>query len=188
MAVLGPILVTERLILRPPAPEDFDAWAAFSADPETMRFLGGVQSRAVAWRAFCGLAGAWQLTGIGMFSLIERSTGAWIGRVGPWRPEGWPGSEVGWGVARASVGKGFAHEAAVASMDHAVDVLGWDDVIHTIAPDNAGSIALARRLGSVNRGPTRMPEPFAGLPVDAWGQSAAEWRARRRSGEISPTA
>jgi len=179
MAFTGPILVTERLILRPPAPEDFEGWAAFSAEPETMRFLGGVQSRPVAWRSFCGMAGAWQLTGIGMFSLIERTTGSWIGRIGPWQPEGWPGREVGWGVARAFAGKGLAYEAAVASMDYAVDVLGWDDVIHTIAPDNGPSIALAQRLGSVNRGATRLPDPMADQPVDAWGQSAAEWRARR---------
>ena len=179
MAFTGPILVTERLILRPPAPEDFDGWAAFSADAETMRFLGGVQSRAVAWRGFCTMAGAWQLSGIAMFSLIERGTGTWIGRVGPWQPEGWPGREVGWGVARAYAGRGFAHEAAVASMDYAVDVLGWDDVIHTIAPDNDASIALARRLGSVNRGPGRLPDPMAHQPVDIWGQSAEQWRARR---------
>ena len=179
MAVFGPILVTQRLILRPPAPEDFDGWADFSADPETMRFLGGPQPRATAWRSFCTMAGAWQIAGFAMFSLIERATGSWVGRVGPWQPEGWPGSEVAWGIARTHAGRGFAHEAAVASMDYAVDVLGWDEVIHTIDPENTASIALARRLGSVNRGPARLPDPFADRPVDAWGQSAAEWRARR---------
>ena len=39
---LAPILETQRLILRAPAPEDFDAWADFAADEETMRYLGGV--------------------------------------------------------------------------------------------------------------------------------------------------
>jgi RimJ/RimL family protein N-acetyltransferase len=67
----------------------------------------------------------------------------------------------------------------VATIDYAVDVLGWTDIIHTIAPDNAESIALARRLGSTNRGPTRLPAPLAALPVDDWGQSAAGWRTRR---------
>jgi RimJ/RimL family protein N-acetyltransferase len=92
---------------------------------------------------------------------------------------GWPGTEIGWGIARAFVGKGYAYEAAVATMDYAVDILGWDDVIHTIDPDNAASIALARRLGSTNRGPTALPPPLEGYRVDAWGQSAAAWRARR---------
>ncbi len=64
------------------------------------------------------------------------------------------------------------------AMDYAVDVLGWDDIIHTIDPANRLSIRLAERLGSANRGPTRLPPPVDGFTVDAWGQSAAEWRAR----------
>lgn len=175
----GPLLVTERLILRPPTRDDFDAWADFHADPETMRFLGGVQPRSVAWRGLCAMTGAWQISGFAMFSLIERSTGRWVGRVGPWRPDGWPGDEVGWGVAREFAGKGYAHEAAVASIDYAIEILGWTDVIHTIDPANTASIALAKRLGATNRGPTRLPEPYEDAPVDAWGQSADEWRARK---------
>ncbi|MBY0305605.1 MAG: GNAT family N-acetyltransferase [Sphingomonas sp.] len=177
----GPILFTERLILRPPAASDFEAWASFSAEAETMRFLGGVVPRETAWRSMCGMAGAWTIRGFAMFSMIHRESGQWIGRTGPWQPEGWPGTEVGWGVARAFAGKGYAHEAAVASIDYAVDVLGWTDIIHTIDPDNAGSIALARRLGSVNRGPSKLPPPLDSFRVDAWGQTAAEWRARRAS-------
>ena len=179
--VNGPILFTERLILRPLAGEDAEGWYAFNADPVTMRHLGGVQDRSTAWRSLCIMAGAWQIRGFSMFSLIERATGRWVGRVGPWMPEGWPGTEVGWGVAREFAGRGFAREAAVATIDYAFDVLGWDDVIHTIAPDNVESAALAARLGSVNRGPTQLPSPLAHLPVDAWGQTAAEWRARVRS-------
>ena len=36
-----PVLETERLILRPPIEADLDAWAAFAADAEAARFLGG---------------------------------------------------------------------------------------------------------------------------------------------------
>lgn len=175
----APILFTQRLILRVPDPGDFEAYAAFAADAETMTHLGGAMPRAVAWRDFSVRAGAWLTRGFSMFSVIERATGRWIGRVGPWRPEGWPGTEIGWGVAREAAGKGYAHEAASAAMDYAVDVLAWDDVIHTIAPDNLRSIRLAERLGSTNRGPTRLPPPLDGYRVDAWGQSAAQWRARR---------
>lgn len=63
-------------------------------------------------------------------------------------------------------------------MDYAFDVLGWTDVIHTIDPENARSIALAQRLGSANLGPTKLPQPYEDARVDAWGQSAAQWRAR----------
>ncbi len=175
----GPFLLTERLILRPPSAEDLDGWAEFCSDAETNRFLGGTKSRAEAWRMLCAMTGAWTIRGFAMFSMIRRDTGEWIGRTGPWQPEGWPGKEVGWGILRAHEGKGFAQEAAVASIDYAFDVLGWDDVIHTIDPENAGSIALAERLGSVNLGPTRLPDPYSEFRVDAYGQSKAEWAARK---------
>lgn len=38
---IGPILETERLILRPPTTEDLPAWNAFHSDPEVMKHLGG---------------------------------------------------------------------------------------------------------------------------------------------------
>ena len=175
----SPILFTQRLILRVPGPQDFDAFADMCADADTMRFVGGQMNRAQAWRLFCTLAGAWSIKGWSMFSVIERDTGRWVGRIGPWTPEGWPGNEVGWGVSREFAGKGYAYEAAVASVDYAVDILRWDDVMHTIDPENLPSIKLAERLGATNRGPTQLPAPFAEVRVDDWGQSAASWKARR---------
>ena len=174
-----PVLFTERLILRRPAAEDLDGWAAFCADPVAMEHLGGPIERSAAWRQLCTMAGAWEISGYGMFSVIERATGKWVGRLGPWRPEGWPGTEVGWGVAGEFAGKGYAHEGAAAAMDYAVDVLGWSTIIHTINPANTRSIRLAQRLGSYNMGRTRLPAPYLEEPVDAWGQTAGEWRARR---------
>lgn len=179
MTVNGPLLVTSRLILRPPAREDLEPWIAFSADPETMRFLGGVQGRSEAWRSLCAMAGSWHIAGFAMFSVIERSTGRWIGRIGPWHPEGWPGNEVGWGIARDYAGQGYAHEAAVAAIDYVFDRLDWPDVIHCIDPENTASAALAQRLGSRLLRPVTLPPPLDKLRMDAWGQSAEEWRARR---------
>ena len=175
----GPFLMTERLILRPPAAQDLDGWASMHADAETMRYLGGVQSRAEAWRSLCGMAGAWTIRGFGMFSMIRRDTGEWIGRTGPWYPEEWPGHEIGWSVMREHAGKGFAYEAAAASMDYVFDVLRWDTVIHCIDPDNIASQKLAQRLGSVNQGASKMPPPFHNHPVDAWGQAREQWKSRK---------
>ena len=177
----GPFLITERLILRPTAAEDFEGWAAFHGDTETMRFLGGTQSRAESWRSLCMMAGAWTIRGYAMFSLIRRDTGAWIGRIGPWYPDGWPAHEIGWGVLREYAGQGYALEAARASMDYAFDVLGWEKVIHIIDPDNSASIALAERLGSTNQGPTQMPAPFDKSRVDAYGQSGEDWATRKNA-------
>ena len=60
---LGPTLETARLILRPPTPEDFEGWAAFAADEEVNRFLGGPQPREIAWRSMCTMTGAWVIRG-----------------------------------------------------------------------------------------------------------------------------
>jgi RimJ/RimL family protein N-acetyltransferase len=177
---LGPTLETPRLLLRPPSQEDFPAFAEMMADAEHVRFIGGEQKRGNAWRLWATFAGSWSLLGFGMFSVIEKNTGLWLGRMGPWMPDGWPGTEVGWGLIRAATGKGYGVEASTACMDYAVDVLGWTDIIHIIAPENTPSQALAARLGSTNLGPTQMPTPLDNYVVDAWGQSAAQWRARRR--------
>jgi RimJ/RimL family protein N-acetyltransferase len=177
---IGPTLETERLILRPPAQDDLPAFAAMMSDQEHVRFIGGAVGRPAAWRLWATLAGSWSLLGFGMFSVIVRDTGEWVGRVGPWVPEGWPGTEVGWGLTKSATGKGYGVEAATAAIDWAFDTLGWTDVIHIIAPENLPSAALAARLGSTNQGPTKMPEPFDMYRVDAWGQSKVDWMARRK--------
>lgn len=176
----GPMIETERLVLRPPTMADFPRWAQFQADAETTRFIGGPKTPSETWRILMTVAGAWSLTGTSFFSVIEKASGQWVGRIGPWRPEGWPGPEVGWSLHPDAAGKGYAREAAVASLDYAFDVLGWDEAIHTIDADNAASIRLAERLGSRYRGPGRLPPPFDALPVGVWGQTRDEWRARTR--------
>lgn len=173
------ILATPRLILRLPQAEDFDAYAAYMADPRSAEFLGGVQPRSTAWRGFAQIVGAWQIRGFSMFSVIEKESGEWIGRVGPWMPEDWPGTEIGWGIIRSRCDRGYATEAARTSIDWAFETLGWDDVIHAIAPDNIASQAVATKLGSRNRGPGQLPPPFENLPIEIWGQTRADWEARR---------
>lgn len=172
----GPHLETARLLLRPPRLEDFDAWAECAADPAATVFLGGPQPRALAWRAFMTMAGSWALKGFAMFSVIDKASGRWIGRVGPWQPEGWPGNEIGWGLAHAAEGRGYAYEAAVAAADWAFTTLGWDSMIHCIAEGNVRSIALAERLGSQCRGSALLP---LAKPVETqvYGQTREEWFA-----------
>ena len=176
--MIGPVLETERLTLRPIALADFPRWAEMMADPEAAKFLGGPQPAAVAWRGFMTMAGAWRLIGVSMFSVIERASGLWLGRIGPWQPHGWPGTEVGWGLHPDAQGKGYGVEAATAAIDHAFDVLGWTEVIHCIDPDNAPSQRLAERIGSRNLGLTQLPPPFHELTIERWGQSREDWRER----------
>lgn len=175
----GPMLITERLILRPPVADDFEAFAAMYAEADTMQHLGGAVPKSVAWRAFASIAGAWQLYGYSMFSVIERQSGEWLGRVGPWNPDGWPAPEIAYGLRSQYAGKGYAREAAVAAIDFAVDFLGWQEISHTIKSENTASVALAQKLGAVNQGPTQLPAPFEKSALDLWSQSAANWKANR---------
>jgi RimJ/RimL family protein N-acetyltransferase len=170
---------TDRLLLRPPVLADFDAWAQLAADEENMRHLGGVQPRAVAWRHFAFAVGSWHPQGFCGFSVIEKASGSWVGRVGPLQPEGWPGTEVGWTLARAFWGRGYALEAATAATDWAFGHLCWSDVIHCIGAENLPSVAVATKLGSRKLRTAQMPAPYEGFVVDIWGQSRAEWEERR---------
>jgi len=177
---LGPTIETERLILRPPAAEDFEAWAAFAADEAVGKALGGTLSRPMAWRNMCTMIGAWAVNGFSMFSVIEKSTGRWIGRLGPWRPEGWPCAEFAISLVPETWGTGYAFEAVIPAINWLFDGLGWPELLHCIAHDNVRAQSLARRVGSkpLNRKGV-LPEPF-GTEVDIWGQTRDEWRARPR--------
>ena len=147
---MTPIIETDRLILRDiDMDEDFDAIAEMVADADTMRFLGGKPlSRAEAWRSTATLIGHRQIRGYGFMSVIEKATGAWVGRVGPWFPEGWPEPEIGWAIHPDHIRKGYAKEAGAACVGYVFHTLGWDRVIHMIAGGNIGSIKTAEAIGS----------------------------------------
>ncbi|MDE1886286.1 MAG: GNAT family N-acetyltransferase [Xanthomonadaceae bacterium] len=174
-----PRIETARLILRQPAAADFEGYAQMFADADNVRHIGGQLARGAAWRRFLQMPGAWMVQGFAMFSVIDKASGEWLGQAGPWQPDGWPGSEVGWSFRRSAWGQGYAREAATASIDWAFANLGWTDVIHCIDSENAPSQALATRLGSRILRRTNLPAPFEDAIVDVWGQTREEWFARR---------
>ena len=175
-----PRLETERLILRVPELDDLDRWAELMANEDAARFIGGVAPKPVVWRMIMQMVGAWEVTGISMFSVVEKQTNRWVGRVGPWQPYAWPGTEVGWGLHPDAWGKGYAREAAAASIDYAFDVLQWTEVIHLVHPENVRSRRVAERLGSTLLRHERMPAPYDGEPSEVWGQTRDEWQLNRR--------
>ncbi len=179
MSILDTQIETERLILRVPSSEDFERYAELFCNAEAVRHISSGLTRGDAWRRFLQMPGAWVVQGFAMFSLIEKSTGLWVGQAGPWQPEGWPGIEVGYALHPDAWGKGYATEACTAAMDWAFDVLGRTDVIHCIAPANIASQAVARRLGSRILGKAPLPPPLDAHDCDMWGQSREEWFARR---------
>jgi RimJ/RimL family protein N-acetyltransferase len=170
---------TERLILRPPVREDFDAWAMMEEDESVKANTGSVQDRRESWSQLLAVAGHWTIVGWGALCAVEKSTGRFIGRFGPSRPFGWPCIEVGWMLLPEFQGKGYALEGAAAALDFVFFDLKEPRVIHTIRPANVASRKLAEKLGSKNLGPITLPPPYQDIANDEWSQTAEEWRLNR---------
>jgi RimJ/RimL family protein N-acetyltransferase len=121
------------------------------ADPEVVRHLGDGKTMDAmqSWRACAALLGHWPLRGYGQWVVEEKASGAAMGRSGLYHPEGWPGLEVGWTLAREHWGKGYATEAGAASLRYAFEQVGSSRVISLIRPDNPASIRVAEKLGGV---------------------------------------
>jgi RimJ/RimL family protein N-acetyltransferase len=170
-----PVLTTERLILRGWREEDFEPFAAMMAQPEVARFLTVdrmPQDRNAAWRGMAIFVGHWAILGFGMFVVEEKASGAFVGRVGPWRPEGWVGFELGWGLDRRFWGKGYATEAARAAGDWAFDSFPIDQLVSLIHVDNTASQNVAKRLGERPGAQTL----HAGMPHVIWSVTRDQWR------------
>ncbi len=144
----APILETDRLTLRRPAPQDLDAFAAYYATPRSVT-TGGPLDAAAAWRAFATELGHWQMRGFGMASVVEKASGNVIGRTGIWYPGGWPEPELGWTLYDGAEGRGYATEAAFAMREYAAAAWGLTHLISIIAHGNDKSEAVAARLGAV---------------------------------------
>jgi len=154
LSVVVPHLETPRLILREFLPSDVEPYARMMADPDVCRFLGDGQplTRADAWRQLAQLIGHWELRGFGLWAVEERATRQLVGRIGCYEPEGWPGFEIGYVLARDAWGRGLAREGVAASLAHARCELGRDHVISLIRPANRASIAVAEHFGARRTG------------------------------------
>ncbi|MFC4253787.1 GNAT family N-acetyltransferase [Altererythrobacter xixiisoli] len=148
-----PVILTERLELRPPVPDDFAVTGRIIAHPETARFLGTRPGQSDQFLRFMRGAGSWLLYGYGPFTLRLRSSGEVIGNCGlfhSWRDLGADFDDVpeaGWILAHDQVGRGLAGEAMGAALDWFDRAHGPRRVTCLIEAGNVASLALAARLG-----------------------------------------
>ena len=160
-----PTLATARLLLRPLAESDLDAFAAMQADPTVMRHLGTgeTRNRAETWDQMARILGQWPLRGYGMFAVEEKATGRFAGRAGLLHPYIWPGPELAYGFAADFWGKGYATECSRELLGWAWE-LGLDRLISFVRPANAGSVGVLRKLGA------RLVEEkeMLGAPAQLW--------------------
>ena len=176
-------LKTARLLLRQWRPEDRAPFAAMNADPRVMAqfpaLLSAEQSDAMAARIEERIASV----GHGLWAVEERASGAFIGFTGlvsvppdievpvcdP------PALEIGWRLATAFWRRGYATEAASASLDAAFDRLGLELVVSFTALTNLRSQAVMRRIGLRDLSRFTHPRIDAASPLSAHGL----WGVRR---------
>ena len=144
-------LRTPRLILRPWRDEDGDAFAAMFADTEVMEFMMPVQDRAAIDAIIGRVRGHFDRHGFGWWAAEVPGVAPFIGFIGLWHipfeAHFTPAVEVGWRLARAHWGKGYATEGARAALDAGFTRLGLDEIVSMTVPANARSRRVMERIG-----------------------------------------
>lgn len=146
-----PELRTERLLLRAWRDDDLEPFAAINADPEVRRHFPGVlergESDAQAERIRAGFAAH----GFGLWAVEVPGQAAFIGFVGlsvPVFEAGFtPCVEIGWRLARAYQGRGYATEAARAVVRFGFTRAGLDEIVSFTVPANLASRRVMEKLG-----------------------------------------
>ncbi|MFQ3615514.1 MAG: GNAT family N-acetyltransferase [Cyanobacteriota bacterium] len=139
---------TQRLYLQPFQPDDLDALAALYAKPDVMRYVGhGVRTREETQTGLHRMMAHWQAHGFGMWKLIEKGTGAFVGRAGLIYLDSTPEIEVGYALDRPFWGRGLATEAARASLQFGFDTLELERIVAIARPENRASQRVMQKLG-----------------------------------------
>lgn len=142
-------LVTERLVLRPFVPDDADEMReTLWGDPEVMALLDGPLDRAGVDRELQRLADHQDRHGFSFWAVVDRETGLLAGECGLFSLEGrGPEIELGYTFGRAWWGRGYATEAASATLAEAFGPIGLDRVVAVTRHENHRSQAVLGRLG-----------------------------------------
>ena len=143
-------LRTDRLLLRRWQDSDLEPWAAMNADPEVREHLGDLLTREQAAASMAHFRADFARRGWGWWAVEVAASGEFIGFAGMDEvDEGLPftGVEIGWRLARAAWGKGYATEAAVAVLAFGFKTLGLPEILAVTTVGNARSQAVMRRLG-----------------------------------------
>jgi ribosomal-protein-alanine N-acetyltransferase len=145
------ILSTPRLLLRPWRDADGDSFAAMFADPAVMEFLMPVKDRAAIDAIIGRVRAHFDRHGFGWWAAELRATGAFIGFIGlshiSFEARFAPAIEVGWRLASAHWGQGYATEGARAALAAGFTRLGLSEIVSIAVPANARSRRVMERIG-----------------------------------------
>ncbi|WP_394913992.1 GNAT family N-acetyltransferase [uncultured Robinsoniella sp.] len=142
---------TSRLLIRETVPDDTDALYEIYKDQEIVRFLTPLaedvnEQREILDTYFTYMYG---LYGYGMWTVVEKSSGQMIGRVGfeNGELEGAGIVELGYLIGTAWRKQGYAYEAVSAVLEYGKNVLGFGEVYIRTKSENLVSCAFAGKAG-----------------------------------------
>lgn len=134
--------------------DDREPFAALNADPVVMEHFPAPLSRRESDAVVDRIEAAFEERGWGLWAL-EAPEG-FIGFTGLSVPrfevDFLPAVEVGWRLARSAWGKGYASEAASASLRYGFEEMGLEEVISFTARTNLPSERVMQRIGMVRTG------------------------------------
>lgn len=144
------ILETDRLRLRKLAPADAPFILRLLNEPSWLRFIGdrGVRTLddAVAYIANGPMA-MYESHGFGLYLVELKDDGTPIGMCGILKRDALEDPDLGFALVPEFWSKGYAFEAARATLDYAAGTLGVERVGAIVNPENEASIALLLKLG-----------------------------------------
>jgi len=144
------VLDTERLSLRWVTSEDAPFILAQLNEPSWLRFIGdkNVHSLDEA-RAYIakGPVDMYRRLGFGLYLVELRKDGTPIGLCGLIKRDTLEDVDLGFSFLPAFWGKGYAHEAAAAVVEHGRTAFGLRRLVAITNQDNTSSIRLLERLG-----------------------------------------
>jgi ribosomal-protein-alanine N-acetyltransferase len=142
-----PEIRTARLVLRGWTDADREPYAALNADPLVMEFIGPLQTPAEASANVDRMLAHWAEHGFGLWCV--ELDGTCIGFTGLATPGFMPAVEVGWRLASAQWGHGYATEAARAALAFGFGQVGLDEIVSFTTVRNVRSRRVMDKLGMV---------------------------------------
>ena len=174
-AAARPPLQTERLALRRFTAADLEPLLGVFGDPEVMRYVGAERRplRRSQVSALMSRSGAdWSEHGFGLLAIVERDSGRLSGEAGLQHLEAGPDIELGYTLARAAWGGGYATEAARAVLRWGFAGLHLHRIVAVADPANAASLRVLDKLGMTRRG----RRECYGAVMEEHALSLAAWR------------
>jgi len=140
-------LTTERLVLRPPAPDDLPVWHAIYLDAEEVWYGAPRSSLDENREKLTRQIAHFEQHGFGMCAVDLAASGETIGAAGLQHLEGGPEVEVGYRFLKERWGRGYATESARASIDFGFDEVGLERIVAVALETNIASRRVLEKCG-----------------------------------------